>query len=552
VRATTEELAAAAQAGEQGARDVLFRRAARLAHARAYRLLRDPDAADDAAQEALVSAYVSLGDLRDPKSFVGWLRRIVDRAVAKQTSASQVDAPLCDPTQANREPTPHDIVERREAEAALARAVAMLPARSRLVVELFYFDGLTCAEVAEFLDVSTDAVKSALHRSRERLRGSVSTVSAPTKGNRWRSNVPVLSMCFCDQSFDTRWLNYDPDAMAIYWNVYPKGSPQEAARAESIDEGKVGSLVDELAARRLVEREIGSVACMAPIFDDLDREVLRPWVERVAAPVIDAIDEVAGEAERLASAMPTDAGRESGAVIALLGGLLGRVFEASHDSLEAHMLDAGEFGRYLFAWVMGDDGPPAVNVSCSVRSVTAPTGDLTRVMALPCAGDTSAIPACFSAHPSAANEAGWPNRAAWGFLASLETDAVTRVGLPEWLARCELDSEDVSLADDLVTLGWAEWQGDRLRSRIPVGPAEPWAPFWERLDQIGAKIAGSLRDADLQRRVSRCSFARCYEANTHLGCLLLIKLAVSREIRRRDLATIPDDPDPAWGYLLLH
>jgi len=553
MQATTGQLVTAAQAGDEGAREELFSRAARLAHARAYCLLRDPDAAEDAAQEALIAAYVALGDLRDPRSFAGWLRRIVDRAVAKHNQPGHADPAILDPDPAYDQPTPHDLLERREAEAAVARAVATLPPRSRLVVELFYFDGLTCAEVADFLDVSTDSVKATLHRSRERLRRSVTTMAISATGTKWRSDAPTSSICMGDEVFGNRWWGYDPDTWAIYWGVYPNGSPREAAQAEGIDEGKVDELVEELMMRLLVAREKGRLTCKAPIIDDLDREVLRPWVDRTAGSLIGAMDELAAEAEGLASTLPTEAGRQRGAPIALLGGIIGRAHYAGHHSLEPRMLDAGDFGKYLFAWVMGNPGPPTVNVACSVRSMTPPPGGVTLVMARPATPrDATAIPACFSAHPSAGTEAGWPSQAAWAFLVSLEVDAVTRVGLPERLARCELDSEDVSLADDLVTLGWAEWEGDRLRSRIPVGPAEPWAPFWERLDVLGAKIADSLHEPDLERRVSRCSFRDCYLPNVHLGCLLLVSEAVSREIRRRDLATIPDDPDPAWGYLLLH
>lgn len=548
----TEDLVAAARASDERAREELFSRAARLAYARAYRLLRDPDAADDAAQEALVSAYLALGDLRDPKSFVGWLRRIVDRAVAKRNCAPRPDVPLRDPPQVGPEPTPHDILERREAEAAVARAVALLPPRSRLVVELFYFDGLTCPEVAEFLQVSTDSVKATLHRSRERMRRSVGTMAAPPGRTRWRQDMPLFSLCMGDKAFSDRWWGYDPDAMPIYWGVYPKGSPGEAAQAEGIDAARVDLLVGELEARLLVERRDGILTCTAPIFDDLDREVLRPWLDRATAPVIAAIDELADQAEQLAASMPTEAGCQSAGTVAILSGLLSQVFQPANDSLEDHLLDAGELGRYLFAWVMGDGGPPTVDAVCHVRRMTTPLGELTRVAAQPSGWDRSAIGAFVSSHPSADNGAGWPKPALWAFVTSLEMDAVARAELPERLTRCELDGADDGLADGLVSLGWAEWEGERLRSRIPVGPAEQWAPFWERLDRIGSQVAEDLRSADLERRVSRCSFAECYPPNVHLGCQLLMSQAVSREIHRRGLAAIPDQPDPAWGCLLLH
>ena len=44
---------------------------------RSRRVLRDSGLAEDAAQEAYLRAFRRLGDLDDPGSFAGWLRRIV-------------------------------------------------------------------------------------------------------------------------------------------------------------------------------------------------------------------------------------------------------------------------------------------------------------------------------------------------------------------------------------------------------------------------------------------------------------------------------------------
>ena len=48
-----------------------------MAYGCAYAILGDFHLAEDAAQEAFVAAYRQLADLREPKAFAGWLRRIV-------------------------------------------------------------------------------------------------------------------------------------------------------------------------------------------------------------------------------------------------------------------------------------------------------------------------------------------------------------------------------------------------------------------------------------------------------------------------------------------
>lgn len=60
--------------------------------------------------------------------------------------------------------------------AAVQRAVADLPAEQRVVLELFYFDGLSLPEIGERLTVPVGTVKSRAARALTRLR---SVLSAP-------------------------------------------------------------------------------------------------------------------------------------------------------------------------------------------------------------------------------------------------------------------------------------------------------------------------------------------------------------------------------------
>ena len=66
-----------AQQGDLAAFDRLVRRFQDMAVGYAYSLLRDFSSAEDAAQEALVRAYIDLPMLREPAAFPAWLRRLV-------------------------------------------------------------------------------------------------------------------------------------------------------------------------------------------------------------------------------------------------------------------------------------------------------------------------------------------------------------------------------------------------------------------------------------------------------------------------------------------
>lgn len=58
-------------------------------------------------------------------------------------------------------------------EGALFEAVMALPAKCRVVVHLHYYEGYTCAEISDLLQISPSAVSMRLHRARKLLRSSL-------------------------------------------------------------------------------------------------------------------------------------------------------------------------------------------------------------------------------------------------------------------------------------------------------------------------------------------------------------------------------------------
>src|SRR5437016_950642 len=74
---TDADLVTRTRAGDITAFEALVRRYRGLVFGLAYHQLGRFEDAEDAAQEAMVEAYVKLGHLREPERFAGWLRRIV-------------------------------------------------------------------------------------------------------------------------------------------------------------------------------------------------------------------------------------------------------------------------------------------------------------------------------------------------------------------------------------------------------------------------------------------------------------------------------------------
>jgi RNA polymerase sigma factor (sigma-70 family) len=163
---------AAAQQGDLTAFTAVVRRFEDMAVGYAYSLLGDRDAAQDAAQEAFIEAYLCLKGLRQPYAFPAWLRRIVlkqcDRVTRKATVAtvpleSAAELPA-------REPGPAETLEREEVRRTVLSAVRSLPEHERTTTTLFYINGYSLTEIGDFLEVPVGTVKRRLHSARQKLR----------------------------------------------------------------------------------------------------------------------------------------------------------------------------------------------------------------------------------------------------------------------------------------------------------------------------------------------------------------------------------------------
>jgi RNA polymerase sigma-70 factor (ECF subfamily) len=148
----------------------------------AYRMLNEQEAAEDAAQEAFISAYRSLDSYRGG-SFKAWLLRIVTNACYDElrrrkrrptqplepldNDEEEVESPrwIADPGE-----TPEQAAERQELAQALQHCLEDLPQEFRAAVVLVDLQGLDYLEAAQALGKPLGTVKSRLARARLRLR----------------------------------------------------------------------------------------------------------------------------------------------------------------------------------------------------------------------------------------------------------------------------------------------------------------------------------------------------------------------------------------------
>jgi RNA polymerase sigma-70 factor, ECF subfamily len=164
-----------AMAGDRGA----FNELASLTIGRLYGLavliLRDPDRASDATQEALIAAWRDLSALRDPGRFDAWVHRVLVRAcheeARKDRRRRMVEIPQIllerlDTHPADELPT---FIDRDQLERGFRR----LSVEERAIVVLHHIEGFPLAAIADVLAIPIGTVKSKLHRSLQTMRAAL-------------------------------------------------------------------------------------------------------------------------------------------------------------------------------------------------------------------------------------------------------------------------------------------------------------------------------------------------------------------------------------------
>lgn len=159
------ELLAAHVAGDRYAFDQLFRRHHRQLHRLARLTSRTSEDADDALQDAMLSAHRGAGSFRYDAAVSSWLHRIVvnacldrlRRAKAHPTAPLEDVYPVADRT------------AQVETAIAVQRALMRLPVEQRAAVVVVDMQGYSIADTARMLGVAEGTVKSRCARARARL-----------------------------------------------------------------------------------------------------------------------------------------------------------------------------------------------------------------------------------------------------------------------------------------------------------------------------------------------------------------------------------------------
>lgn len=172
--------------GDRGAFERLYLayhgRLARFLH----RHVRRRELVDEIINEALWVVWRKAGDFHGGSKVATWIIGIAYRCMRKSLRADAGPGDAGRDVAASGVPEPDsDETEARERRDWIGHGLALLPAEQRTAIELAYYLGQSCEEIAAIMDCATGTVKARLFHARVRLRNHLPALAG--------DSVPALT-----------------------------------------------------------------------------------------------------------------------------------------------------------------------------------------------------------------------------------------------------------------------------------------------------------------------------------------------------------------------
>ncbi len=165
------------QQADLDALGVLFERYRLQVYRTALAIVRDPVVAEDILQDCFLKVHNNAARLDTERPLAPWLYRVtvnlaytwLSRGKNRRASLDNVVDRIAGPMKQ----APDQLTEQVELRQNVRKAIEELHIDQRVVVVLYYLNGLSLQDIAQILDLPVGTVKSRLYYARENLRGKL-------------------------------------------------------------------------------------------------------------------------------------------------------------------------------------------------------------------------------------------------------------------------------------------------------------------------------------------------------------------------------------------
>lgn len=159
--------------GDRHAFDLLYQKYENPAIRTAWLITGNKQDSEDIVQETFVKMYQNIQKLENEEGFKAWFYQILTRTAWRYGKKKAREIPDEEIEQKADRADKTNIADqyiREEDAGAISRAVRMLPKKQAAVIVLFYYNSMSCKEIARVLGCREGTVKSRMFAARNKLK----------------------------------------------------------------------------------------------------------------------------------------------------------------------------------------------------------------------------------------------------------------------------------------------------------------------------------------------------------------------------------------------
>lgn len=160
--------------GEDNAFSILIDRYKNLVFTLCYRIIKDKEYAEEAAQDTFLKVYKSLAKFKGEAKFSSWIYRIayntsLDKLKSIKRHSDSLSSINIDEYEFADMDSTMDILENNEFNSQIKSSIKKLDKEEAFILTLYYYEDMSMQEIADITGHKANSIKVKIHRSRQKL-----------------------------------------------------------------------------------------------------------------------------------------------------------------------------------------------------------------------------------------------------------------------------------------------------------------------------------------------------------------------------------------------